>query len=67
MKLQRMLIGLVTGVSVVSLGVAGCTQRDFEADAQAPTATTGTQAPAATTRPQERPADVPYVPTSTLR
>lgn len=63
MKLQRMLIGLVTGVSVVSLGVAGCTQRDFEADAQAPTATTGTQAPAATTRPQERPADVPYVPT----
>lgn len=53
MQLRRLLL-LVTSVSVAGLGVLGCTtQRDFEAEAQAP-------APVAT--PQRRP-DVPYVPT----
>lgn len=57
MKLQRVLLLLITSVSVATLGVAGCTsQRDFEADAQAPTTTT-------TTTAQQRKPDVPYVPT----
>ncbi|MGJ5672303.1 MAG: SAM-dependent methyltransferase [Nostochopsis sp.] len=58
MQLRRILILLVTGISAVSLSVAGCTnqQRDFEADAQTP---------ATPTQLQETPqADVPYVPTS---
>jgi hypothetical protein len=55
MQLQRMLLFLITGVSAVSLGVAGCTNvRNFEAEAQAPTTTT---------QPQESRADVPFVPT----
>ncbi|MBW4565454.1 MAG: class I SAM-dependent methyltransferase [Mojavia pulchra JT2-VF2] len=58
MKLQKTLLLLVTGLSVASLGLAGCAtqERDFEATAQTPTATPATQA-------QERPGDVPYVPT----
>ncbi|ABA23515.1 conserved hypothetical protein [Trichormus variabilis ATCC 29413] len=69
MKLQKILLSVVTGVSVVSLGLAGCTpqQTDLEAQTEtnAPTLTgqTETQAQAPTTQPQERPADVPYVPT----
>jgi Methyltransferase domain len=56
MKLQRVLFLVITSVSVATLGVVGCTsQRDFEADAQAPTTTT-------TTTAQRKP-DVPYVPT----
>ncbi|TFI52354.1 methyltransferase domain-containing protein [Mastigocladus laminosus UU774] len=58
MQFRRVLILLVTGISAVSLSVAGCTnqQRDLEADAQTP---------AIPTQLQETPkADVPYVPTS---
>lgn len=76
MQFRKMLVLLVTGVSVVSLGMSGCTtqQRDLEVESgQTPASTTaaqqepadGTQAeaPATTTKTQERPADVPYVPT----
>lgn len=76
MNFAKILLSLVTGVSIASLGVAGCTaqQQDLEANApQSPpslaaqtetpslTAQTETQNPA--TQPQERPGDVPYVPT----
>ncbi|MBH8552035.1 class I SAM-dependent methyltransferase [Nostocaceae cyanobacterium CENA357] len=72
MSFKKSLLVLVTGVSLTSLGIAGCTtqQRDFEAEAQSPTLTgqtetTQVQTPTATptTQPQERPGDVPYVPT----
>jgi 2-polyprenyl-3-methyl-5-hydroxy-6-metoxy-1,4-benzoquinol methylase len=57
MQLRRILLLLLTTVSVASLGVAGCTkQQDLEA--QAPTTT----APVATPVQQRQP-DVPYVPT----
>jgi 2-polyprenyl-3-methyl-5-hydroxy-6-metoxy-1,4-benzoquinol methylase len=56
MQLRRILLLLLTTVSVASLGIAGCTkQQDFEAEAQAP-------APVATPQQQRQP-DVPYVPT----
>lgn len=56
---------LIAGFSVGSLMVVGCTQqRQFEAEAQAPTPTAQTPATTApaTTAPQRSP-DVPYVPT----
>ncbi|MFB2770801.1 cyclopropane-fatty-acyl-phospholipid synthase family protein [Pelatocladus sp. BLCC-F211] len=58
MQLRRMLILLVTGISAVSLSVAGCTnqQRNLEADAQTPAIPTQL--------PETPQADVPYVPTS---
>lgn len=57
MQLQRMLGLLVVSVSVTSLMFTGCTQqRNFEAEAEA-------QAPTTTAQPQERQANVPYVPT----
>ncbi|WP_026730936.1 class I SAM-dependent methyltransferase [Fischerella sp. PCC 9605] len=64
MQLRRILILLVTGISAVSVGVAGCTnQRNSEIDAQAPAS--DSPAPALTTQFQQAPeADVPYVPTS---
>jgi len=56
MQLRRILILVLTTVSVASLGVVGfIKQQDFEAEAQAP-------APVATPQ-QERQPDVPYVPT----
>jgi precorrin-6B methylase 2 len=59
MQIQRILGLLVAGVSVGSLIVAGCTaQRNFEADAQAEN-----QELTTSLQPQEREADVPYVPT----
>jgi SAM-dependent methyltransferase len=55
MVMRKTLLLFVTGVSIASLGFAGCSQqRDFEADAQVPTVTN---------QAQERPGDVPYVPT----
>jgi SAM-dependent methyltransferase len=54
MQLRRILLLLLTTVSVASLGVAGCTKQQDKAEAQAP-------APVAT--PQQRQPDVPYVPT----
>lgn len=69
MQLQKILLSVVTGVSVVSLGLAGCTPQqnnvEEQTQANAPTLTgqTETQAQAPTTQPQERPGDVPYVPT----
>jgi Methyltransferase domain len=70
MNFKKILFLLVTGVSISSLGIAGCTptQPDLEAGTQPSTLTgqTETETPAATTpttQPQERAADVPYVPT----
>ncbi|MBN3876208.1 MULTISPECIES: methyltransferase domain-containing protein [unclassified Nostoc] len=71
MNFKKILFLLVTGVSVTSLGIAGCTpqQQDLEAGAQQPSTLTGqteTETPSATTpttQVQERPGDVPYVPT----
>ncbi|BAZ53480.1 hypothetical protein NIES4103_61580 [Nostoc sp. NIES-4103] len=62
---KKIVLLLITGVSVTSMGIAGCTtqQQDLEAQAKPPTLTGQTEAPAATTQPQERPGDVPYVPT----
>jgi 2-polyprenyl-3-methyl-5-hydroxy-6-metoxy-1,4-benzoquinol methylase len=54
--LPKILTLLVIGLSVVSLEITGyAQQRDSQAEAQVP---------APTTTPQERPRDVPYVPTS---
>lgn len=67
MKLQKILLSMVAGVSAVSLGLAGCTQQQDNLQAQADqspsTIATQTQAQAPATQPQERPGDVPYVPT----
>ncbi|WP_375513339.1 SAM-dependent methyltransferase [uncultured Nostoc sp.] len=70
MNFKKILFLLVTGVSITSLGIAGCTpqQQDLEAETQRSTLTGQTEAeiPATitpTTQPQERPGDVPYVPT----
>ncbi|MHC5743956.1 MAG: class I SAM-dependent methyltransferase [Nostoc sp.] len=71
MNFKKILFLLVTGVSVTSLGIAGCTtqQQDLEAGTQQPSTLTGqteTETPSATTpttQVQERPGDVPYVPT----
>ena len=71
MNFKKILFLLVTGVSITSLGIAGCApqQQDLEAGTQPSTLTgqTETEIPATTTtpttQPQERPGDVPYVPT----
>lgn len=67
MSFKKILFLLVTGVSITSLGIAGCTaqQQDLEAGTQPSTLTaqTETATPTPTTQPQERPGDVPYVPT----
>ncbi|MFW9260808.1 RNA methyltransferase [Nostoc sp. KVJ20] len=70
MNFKKILFLLATGVSITSLGIAGCTpqQQDLEAGTQPSTLTgqTETETPSATTpttQPQERPGDVPYVPT----
>jgi SAM-dependent methyltransferase len=63
---SQQLIGLlVTSVSVVSLGILGCTQqRQFEARAaETTTPIQQAQVPAPTTQPLQRQPDVPYVPT----
>lgn len=65
--LNKILLSLIASVSVASVGIAGCTtqQQDLEAQVQPPTLTGQTEAPVTTTttQPQERPGDVPYVPT----
>ncbi|MBW4506229.1 MAG: class I SAM-dependent methyltransferase [Scytonematopsis contorta HA4267-MV1] len=55
MQLQRIILLLIASINLAALGTAGCTttQRDFEAEAQAPNVTT----------PAQRQPDVPYVPT----
>ncbi|MBD2532147.1 class I SAM-dependent methyltransferase [Nostoc flagelliforme FACHB-838] len=70
MNFKKTLFLLVTGLSITSLGIAGCApqQQDLEAGIQPSTLTgqTETETPSATTpttQPQERPGDVPYVPT----
>jgi Methyltransferase domain len=71
MNFQKILFLLVTGVSITSLGIAGCTpqQQDSQAVTEPSTLTaetetvTPTPTATSTTPPQERPADVPYVPT----
>lgn len=70
MNFKKILFLLVTGLSITSLGIAGCTPQktDLEAGTEPSTLTaqTETETPASTTpttQPQERPGDVPYVPT----
>ncbi len=72
MNFKKILFLMVTGVSITSLGIAGCTPQgtDLQAGTQpSPSTLTGqteTEAPATTTpttQPQERAGDVPYVPT----
>ena len=64
MQLQRMIGLLVASVSVVSLGVAGCTQqRQFDVEAQESAPTVQTQTPAPDTQTEQLKPDVPYVPT----
>lgn len=67
MHLQRMMGLLITSVSVSSLLFAGCTQeRNFDQVQTTPQTqqpTLQTQQPASPVQPQEREADVPYVPT----
>jgi precorrin-6B methylase 2 len=70
MNFKKTLFLLVTGISISSLGIAGCTptQQNSEAGTQTSTLTgqTVTETPSAatsTTQPQERAGDVPYVPT----
>ncbi|WP_373526976.1 class I SAM-dependent methyltransferase [Nostoc sp.] len=69
MQFKKTLFLLVTGISITSLGIAGCTaqQQDLEAGTQPSTLTaqteTATPTTTPTTQPQERPGDVPYVPT----
>ncbi|MCC5637781.1 class I SAM-dependent methyltransferase [Nostoc sp. CHAB 5844] len=62
---QKILLSLITGVSITTLGITGCTtqQQDSAAEVQPPVLTAQTEAPTTTTQPQERPGDVPYVPT----
>lgn len=66
MKLQKILLSVVTGVSIASLGLAGCTETNnpqAQTEQSPPAVATQTQAQVPATQPQERPADVPYVPT----
>jgi Methyltransferase domain len=68
MNFSKILLLLTTGLSVVSLGITGCTtpQQNSEAETQQPAVIvqqTDTPTPTTTAQPQERPADVPYVPT----
>ncbi|AUT00101.1 SAM-dependent methyltransferase [Nostoc sp. CENA543] len=66
MKLQKMLLLVVASVSFANVGLVGCTtpaqNLDAQAQPSAPTLTGQTET-LAQTQPQERPADVPYVPT----
>ncbi len=64
MQLQQTIGLLVASVSVVSLGIAGCTQPlQFEAEAQQAVSNTQLQTRTPTTQSPERAPDVPYVPT----
>jgi len=63
MQLQRVIGLLVASVSVISLGIAGCTQqREFDAEAQEPTSTVQTSpAPTSTVQTEQSQPSVPYV------
>ncbi|BAY24319.1 hypothetical protein NIES2100_41140 [Calothrix sp. NIES-2100] len=68
MNFSKILLLLTTGFSVVSFGITGCTtpQQNSEAETQQPAVIvqqTDTPTPTTTAQPQERPGDVPYVPT----
>ncbi|MGH1395233.1 MAG: class I SAM-dependent methyltransferase [Trichormus sp.] len=66
MKLQKMLLVLVTGFSITNLSLVGCTTQSPNLEAQATPSVpilTGQTETLPPTKPQERPADVPYVPT----
>lgn len=61
MQLQKILLGVVAGASVGSLGIVGYTSSQLKAEAQAPTTT---QSPTTSTpSPQEYQSSIPYVPT----
>ncbi|WP_414550778.1 SAM-dependent methyltransferase [Anabaena sp. CCY 0017] len=64
MNYKKILFLLATGVSLTSWGFVGCTPQETNVEAEKPEAPTlagQTETPA--TQPQERPGDVPYVPT----
>ncbi|TVP62012.1 MAG: class I SAM-dependent methyltransferase [Nodularia sp. (in: Bacteria)] len=63
MNYKKMLFLLATGVSLTSLGFVGCTQQEPNVEAEAPETSTLAGQTETTTKPQERPGDVPYVPT----
>ena len=64
MNYKKMLFLLATGVSLTSLGFVGCTPQEPTAEVEAPEAPTlAGQTETPPTQPQERPGDVPYVPT----
>lgn len=70
MQLKPIARSLLTGVGIVSIGIAGCTQAcNFEADSQAQTSTSNPAtdqaqaAPNSTTEVPSREPDVIYVPT----
>jgi len=61
MQLQQITKLLIASVSIVSLGIAGCSQqREFDVQAQP---NVQAQAPTPSPQTQERTADVPFVPT----
>ncbi len=65
MRYKKVLFLVATGVSLTSWGFVGCTPQEApKVEAEAPeTSTLAGQTETATTKPQERPGDVPYVPT----
>jgi SAM-dependent methyltransferase len=67
MNFSKLLFVLATGISVAGVGITGCTpEQQEQAGTQQPAVSvqqTETPAPTTTTQPQERPGDVPYVPT----
>ncbi len=63
-KYTYLLALVATSVSVISLGLASCTQqREFEVGAETNASSLQAQVQAPTTPPQQREPDVPYVPT----
>ncbi|MEA5516217.1 SAM-dependent methyltransferase [Nodularia sp. UHCC 0506] len=63
MNHKKILFLLATGVSLTSWGFVGCTQQAPNVEAEAPETSTLAGQTETTTQPQERPGDVPYVPT----
>ncbi|HEY9631966.1 MAG TPA: class I SAM-dependent methyltransferase [Coleofasciculaceae cyanobacterium] len=64
MRLQRFMGLVMTSLSIAIFAIAGYTQPSkLDANTQSSQPIAQTEQPAPTTQPQERPADVPYVPT----
>lgn len=66
MKLNRVLLSAVAGLSITSLGFTGCNQqRSFEVDARETQTAQSSPQTQTQTNTQDRQPDVPYVPTPT--